>query len=227
MKPVRHITFLSLFFASLYSFAQTSPNWEPEIRVFGQQDSIDGYNQGGIMFIGSSSIKLWKTLAADMAPHPVIQRGFGGSSLPDVIQYAERIIGKHKPCAFVLFVANDITGAANDKSPEKVASLYEDLVRIIRRQHAHTQVYILSITPTGSRWQAWPRIQEANKAIADMTLRQHNVSLIPTEHLFLGADGMPDPALFVADKLHLSPAGYTRWTSVLRPLLHDAIITCD
>jgi lysophospholipase L1-like esterase len=227
MTLVRHITFSWLFFVSFYSFAQSSANWEPDIQVFEQQDSVGGYNQGGIMFIGSSSIKLWKTLAADMAPHSVIQHGFGGSSLPDVIQYAERIIGKHKPCAFVLFVANDIKGAANDKSPDQVASLHEDLVSIIRSQHAHTQVFILAITPTGSRWQAWPRIQSANKAIADMTLRQRNVTLIPTEHLFLGVDGMPDPALFVADKLHLSPAGYTRWTSVLRPLLHDAIITCD
>lgn len=226
MKPVRHITFLWIFFVSFYSFAQSSANWEPDIQAFERQDSVSGFTDGGIMFIGSSSIKLWQTLAADMAPHSVIQRGFGGSSLPDVIRYAGRIIGNHKPCAFVLFVANDITGAENDKSPEQVASLYETLVRITRSQHPHTPVFILAMTPTGSRWQAWPRIQEANNAIAEMALRQHHVVFIPTEHLFLEANGMPDPALFVADKLHLSPAGYTRWISVLKPLMDDVITKC-
>lgn len=206
--------------------AQPFKQWEPEIRAFEIQDSMHGYTEGGILFMGSSSIRLWNSISEDFKPHQIVQRGFGGSSLPDVIYYTDRIIARHQPCAVVLFVANDITGGANDKSPNQVAALYENLISIIRKQFTKTPIFILAITPTGSRWSAWPQIQAANTAIADMVSRKKQVQFVPTEHLFLNSDGLPDSSLFVADKLHLSSGGYAKWTTILKPLLDEAVGDC-
>lgn len=95
--------------------------WETEIVKFEVSDRKETYPNDAILFAGSSSIKLWSTLAEDMSPYPVIQRGFGGSRLSDLAVYAERIFKPHPCRAIVLFVANDISGSDRDKSPDEVA----------------------------------------------------------------------------------------------------------
>ena len=116
---------LLLNFCLTNACAQSPLQWERSITAFEEADKAMGNMDGSILFIGSSSFALWDSLSTDMAPFPVKNRCFGGSNLSDVRHYLDRIIGKHRPCAFVLFVANDIPDNATipDTPPAEVALL--------------------------------------------------------------------------------------------------------
>jgi len=97
----------------LKQYSKDSYAWAaPEIENFVAQDSTEDYPENSLLFVGSSSIRLWNTLAEDMAPYPVIQRGYGGAHLRDAIFYTDKLLGKHQPTMIIGFIANDIKGVA-------------------------------------------------------------------------------------------------------------------
>jgi len=202
--------------ATGYSQSSEVLQWEADIRNFEHLDSTETYTDQAILFVGSSSIRLWSTLAEDMAPFEVIQRGYGGAKLSDLVYYAERIIYPHPCRAIVLFVANDIVGNSQDKSPDEVASLVKELLGIIRRRMPEVQVFYISTTPTPSRWQAWPQIRQANRLIGDLCSTEKNTWFIETEQDYLDKNGQPRPELFREDMLHLNADGYRIWTGIIR-----------
>ncbi len=222
----RFIILLVVLYSPCYIFSQNTTQWEQEIMAFEVEDNKLGYPERSILFMGSSSIRLWKSLAEDMAPYTTIKRGFGGSTLPDVIFYADRILAKHTPCAVVLFIANDITGNTTDKSPVEVAEKYAQLIQIIRKRYKEVPVFVVAITPTRSRWKVWPQIRYANEEISTMVKQFLGVTFIPTEKYFLNENGLPQEELFIEDQLHLSTKGYDVWKSVIRPYLDDAMKKC-
>ena len=151
-----------------------------------------------------------------MAPYPVIQRGFGGSRLSDVAVYGDRIVKPHPCRAIVLFVANDITGSEQDKSPEEVAALFKNVLKTIRKSHPDTPVFWIEVTPTSSRWKVWPEIQKSTLLIRKVCDNHKNTYSIRTDFAFLNEDGKPRDELFVTDKLHLNAQGYSVWTNIIR-----------
>ena len=203
------------------ALAQDTDMWETAMLEFERLDRENVYPPNSILFTGSSSIVLWRTLAQDMAPFPVIQRGFGGSKMPDVLKHADRYIKKHQFSAVVVFVANDITGDPNnsDKSLSEVRDLFEQFVQKIRSYNAEAPIFIMALTPTNSRWHVWNNTRAANLLLQGLADENENVIFVPTEDLFLGDDGKPKPELFVSDQLHLAPAGYELWTKRLRSYL--------
>lgn len=205
--------------------AQETDIWEDEMLEFEQMDRDNTYPPNAILFTGSSSIRLWRTLEQDMAPHAVIPRGFGGSRMPDVLKHADRYIKKHAFSAVVVFVANDITGNPNDvdETPTNVSILFEHFIQKIRSYNAEAPIFIMAITPTNNRWHVWHNTQAANKLLQRLADSSENVIFVPTEDLFLGDDGIPKSNLFVSDQLHLSPAGYDLWTQRLRSYMIPVI----
>jgi lysophospholipase L1-like esterase len=198
--------------------------WEKEMLAFEALDRARDYPDDAVLFTGSSSIRLWKTLEADMRPHPVIHRGFGGATMTDVVRLADRYIRPHRFAAVVVFVANDISGKpATDRTPAEVRLLYEAFIRRIRSYDADAPILIVAITPTESRWRAWPVIREANRLIAGLCDGEPGAVFVPTEDLFLGVSGRPIPGLFQDDRLHLSPAGYALWTRRIRSVLDPVL----
>lgn len=198
---------------------QSLDQWEPEMLRFEELDKAHQYDPQSILFTGSSSIRLWNTLENDMGPMPVIQRGFGGSNMEDVLKHADRFIGVHQFSKVVVFVANDITGSENDKSPEEVKQLFKAFVEKMRGYQPEVPVYIIAITPTASRWKVWNQIKEANSKLLLLSKEMEGVVFIPTEDLFLGENGQPIPDLFVSDQLHLSEKGYALWAKRIRSYL--------
>ena len=199
-----------------YSDLPEVKKWEENITRFEQADRVEKYPEDAILFMGSSSIVLWKTLASDMSPFPVIQRGFGGSKLSDLVVYTERIVSPHPCQAIVIFVANDITGNKNDKTPQEVASLFRSVLKTIRKSHPDTPVFWIEVTPTSSRWKVWPQIQEATNLIREICESRKNTWSIRTDFTFLNEQGTPRDELFVADKLHLNAKGYAVWTDIIK-----------
>ncbi len=200
-------------------YAESSQHWEKEITELVSQDQTRVYPDNSILFIGSSSIRLWDHIEKDMAPYPVIQRGFGGSNLRDVLVYEDRIINPHKFRAIVVFVANDIHGGKGDLAPKEVFKLYTELVKSIRKEHKKEPIFWVQITPTESRWHVWDKIQEANTLIENYTEKHKDLYYIETAPAFLGADGKPIPAYFREDKLHQTQKGYDVWAGLIKKAL--------
>ncbi len=197
--------------------------WEKEILKFEQLDKTENYPAESVIFAGSSSIRLWSTLKEDIAPYPVIQRGYGGAKLSDFAVYADRIFDPHECRAIVIFVANDITGSENDKSPEEVLRLYKNVVKTIRKKHKDTPVFWIAITPTSSRWKAWAQIQKANNLIREYSENSKNLYFITTDYAFIGQDGKPKDELFRDDLLHLNDKGYDVWQEIVKKELDKVL----
>jgi hypothetical protein len=190
--------------------------WEPEIQKFENLDKTEHYPDDAVIFAGSSSIRLWSTLSDDMAPYEVIQRGYGGSRLSDFAVYSNRIFSPHKCSALVLFIANDITGGPNDKTPQEVKRLFLYVLKTFRKNHPDAPVLWIGITPTSSRWKAWPQIKIANDLIREECKNQRNTYFIKTDYAFLNEKGEPRDELFRADKLHLNDNGYKIWSGIIK-----------
>lgn len=198
-------------------------SWEKEIQKFETLDESEIYPPSSILFTGSSSIKLWSTLKEDMAPYPVINRGYGGAKLSDFAVYADRIIYPHSCSAIVIFIANDIVGNEQDKSPEEVGRLFTYVLKTIRKKLPDTPVFWVSISPTSSRWIAWPQIKEANNITREICGKHKNTYFIATEQFFLNEEGTPKDELFRPDMLHLNAEGYKVWTQIIKKEIDDVL----
>lgn len=196
-------------------------SWEKDIREFEKRDSLETHSPNAILFTGSSSIRLWSNISTDMAPYEVIHRGYGGAKLSDYAYYAKRIIYPHKFKAMVLFVANDITGSQQDKTPEQVVRLCQYIVTTVHNKYPSAPVFWIEITPTPSRWKVWPKINEANKRIKELSKKIPNFYVIETTASYLDANGLPRKELFREDHLHLNQEGYKLWTDIITKALNQ------
>lgn len=219
------ILFACWSFFTFALIAQNADQWEGAMKNFEALDRANSYPKDALFFTGSSSIRLWKTLEEDMSPYSIIQRGFGGSKMPDLLKYADRYIKKHEFAAMVVFVANDISGAedGSDRTPQELVGLFEEFILRVKGYHAEAPIFLMAITPTNSRWKVWDQTRAVNLGLAKLADTYDGVIFVPTEDLFLGADGRPMAHLFVADQLHLAPAGYALWTERLRSYLDPVL----
>ena len=193
--------------------------WEDAIQAFEQEDRTTPPAKDALLFIGSSSILLWESLKDDMAPMPVIQRGFGGSKLGDAIYYADRIVMPYKPRAIVMFSgSNDIAGES-PKSAKAVFGLYNAFVKQVHSELPNTPIYFIAISPTGARWEHREIVTETNRLIEAHTQSDANLHFIDTASALIDENGQSREDLFLGDKLHLNPKGYAVWTSIIRPAL--------
>jgi len=158
-----------------------------------------------------------------MAPYPAIQRGYGGAKLTDLLVYAKRIVYPHQFRALVVYVANDITGGKDDKTPREVLGMFKTLEKIVRKKYKSQPIYFVAFTPTKSRWQAWPQIREANALLNAYCRTRKNLNFIETEQKYLGSDGQPIDEYFIADKLHQSQKGYDVWASIIKQKLNETL----
>ncbi len=193
--------------------------WDWAIDKFKTEDRIKPPPPSVIVFTGSSSITLWKTLERDMAPLPVLNRGFGGSRIHQVAHYADRIVIPYRPRAVVLFAGtNDIAGS----KPKTAKQVFDGYLAFVDRVHAalpETPIYYISITPTPSRWKYWPIVCEANRLIQAHTVTDRRLHFIDLTPVILGPNGKPNRELFRIDRLHPNAKGYASWTATIKPIL--------
>jgi lysophospholipase L1-like esterase len=209
-----------IFIRSMISAMANKPEaWEWAIARFEAEDRIHPPKTRGIVFTGSSSITFWDTLEKDMAPLPVINRGFGGSKIKDVVHYVGRIVIPYQPRIVLLFAGtNDISGS----KPATAQEVYEGYLAFVQAVHAalpQVPVYYISITPTPLRWELWPIADEANQMIQTYTESDPCLHFIDMTEQFLTGEGIPERSLYRFDRLHPNQKGYARWTAVIKPIL--------
>jgi len=207
---------LLLLLFSLGLFAQEHA-FESEIRAFEQADKTIPPPRNPIVFTGSSSIRLWENLGNYFPNKPVLQRGFGGSQLSDVIHYADRVIVPYKPKQVVLYAGeNDVAaGKTGQEVYERLVTLFEH----VRRKLPNTTFTFISIKPSPSRRKYFSEMDNANRLIQAYLAKQRNTQFVDIRPVMLLKNGQPVPELFRSDSLHMLPAGYERWQKVLKPYL--------
>jgi lysophospholipase L1-like esterase len=197
--------------------------WEADIVALETATRGQCPRETCVVFVGSSSIRFWDTLAADMSPMRVIQHGFGGAKLNDIVYYAPRLVNDYRPRAVVVFAGtNDIDPRAR-KDPAVLLERYQAFVRVVDEAMADLPIYYIGITPSPMRWSVWPVALEANRLIKEWSGTRNNLHFIDTSEVLLDEDGKPDDENYVIDGLHLSDKGYGRWTAVIRPRLLEEI----
>ncbi len=221
------ITLLSAFLVTSCSvtkkYVQEASKWEKNILKFEELDKNEHYPKDAIIFTGSSSITIWSTIKEDMAPYPVIHRGFGGSKFSDLACYIDRIVYPHSFRALVIYAGNDITGGKADKTPEELAHLFKYIVKEVRKKNPDQPIFVIEISPTKSRWAAWPKIKEANSLLAKSCEKLHKVYFIPTSSYYLNEKGEPKTELFRPDMLHQNREGYIVWTKIIKAKLDEVL----
>lgn len=193
--------------------------WAFQISGYERADRANPPKQGVIVFTGSSSIRFWHTLADDMQPLDVINRGFGGSTIAQVDYYASRIVLPYRPRAVVLYAGDNDLSWPWSKSPETVFGDFKRFVEIIHSALPDTWIYYVSIKPTTLRAAGWPKMRETNRMIADFCRTQDRVQFIDVSAGMLDSNGKPRPELFRWGGLHMNARGYAIWTSIIRPVL--------
>jgi len=193
-----------------------SGKWEKDIAAFAASDQTNPPPANCIVFVGSSSIRRWTTLASDFPALPVINRGFGGSQLADCVNFAERIITRYHPREVVVYAGgNDINAG---KQPEVVFGDFVALVAKIRAGSPKAHICSISIAPTPRRWEQVDKVKHLNRLIESYCQR-HGLDFINVFPLMLRPDGKPKPDIFIADRLHLNATGYAIWKKAVRPHL--------
>jgi hypothetical protein len=186
--------------------AKSLKRWKSDFAKFDELNRKEKHPDDSILFIGSSSIRLWADIATDMAPYHPIQRGFGGSRWSDHAVFADQLITPHKFRALVCFVANDITGKKNnnDKSPQEIVALFSHVWAKARVHQPDASIFYIAVTPTESRLGVWLKTKKANSAIRAFCESKKNTYFIGTESIFFDQKGKPRSEYFREDKLHSS-----------------------
>lgn len=190
-----------------------------ELRVRAQSEE----KECDVLFFGSSSIRLWKTLAEDMAPLKVVNRGYGGAMMRDVHYNYHTVLEDYRPRAFVFYCDNDLAGFERDLHPTELFDLYRLLVERLQQDYKDTPIFILSIKFNNNRAAKRQQHRLFNEMMADYAAHTEGVSFVDVNTPLLKSDGSVDDSLFEADKLHVNREGYRIWTSVLKPMLIEAL----
>ena len=192
-----------------------------EINAFAKADSASPPPGGAVLFVGSSSIRFWDALAADFPGLTVINRGFGGSRMDDLLRYADRIVFPYRPKAIVVYEGdNDV---ADNRSPARIAGDLAEFLSRVRTRLPGTRVIYLSIKPSPSRWSMVDRMREANALIERVVENDTAARYVDVFTPMLGANGRPRPELFRDDSLHMTRAGYELWRGIVDPVVRAAV----
>lgn len=210
------IIFLVLVSVGLFAKAQPFAN---EIAAFKKQDSLSFPGTGKILFVGSSSFTLWKDVQQYFPEYPIINRGFGGSSLTDLIRYAPDVIFPYEPKQIVIYCGeNDFAGDTN-LYPSQVAQRFFDLFNLIRSRYKKVPIAYISMKPSPSRQHLMARFNVANVMIKNFLKKKRRTAYIDVYKAMLKENGLPKDEIFLADKLHMNAEGYKIWKKIIEPYL--------
>ena len=194
--------------------------WRATFDAFTAADKLHAPRTGGVLFVGSSSIRLWNDLEREFETAAVIKRGFGGSRMADCARYVDQLVLPYKPRLVIVYAGdNDL---AEGRSPQQVLQSFTEFVERVRRALPETRIAYLSIKPSPLRAELMPSMIQTNALISAYAARTPNLDYIDVYSKMLDAQGQPRADLFLADSLHLNAAGYAIWKAVISEHLGGA-----
>jgi len=216
---IKEFLFLAILFITFGTVAQDYQNeWNDEINAF---DELNGDSplQGGVLFTGSSSIRLWKDPAKDFNNPNILNRGFGGSQLVDLVENFDRVILQYHPAQIVIYSGDNDVQAG--KSAEIVYGDFCTLYGMIKAELPDTRVYYIAIKPSLNRWSKVLEMKKANTMINEFLNTRSNAFFVDIFSPMIGLEGKPQKKWFIEDGLHMTDEGYELWTKILGPFINE------
>jgi lysophospholipase L1-like esterase len=208
-------------FASAQNNYQRSHLWEKEITAFALADKKDFPKKGKVLFVGSSSIRGWRTLQKDFPSIYTINRGFGGSHLEDVNFYAPQIVFPYKPDLIVLYAGeNDIVAG---KSIETVFNDFKVFASLVRKKLPKSRLIVVSLKPSPARREFAPKFKELNSLLKTETEKDEHLLFVDVWTPMSDGKGEPKEDIFLGDKLHMNAKGYEIWRETLFPKIKSGL----
>ena len=214
---MKFMYYFLILFITFSSFAQDYSNqWKEELNAF---DILNGDSpkQGGILFTGSSSIRFWKDPAKDFNDPTILNRGFGGSQIIDLIENFDQVILKYHPKKIVIYSGDNDVQAG--KSAEIVYGDFCTLYGMIKAKLPNTEIYYIAIKPSLNRWGKVMEMKKANAMINEFLNAKPNAAFVDIFSPMIGLEGKPSKKWFVEDGLHMTDEGYQLWTKILAPYI--------
>jgi lysophospholipase L1-like esterase len=211
------LLWLGVFLWQLDRALHPKTDWTESMQAYSQMDATNPPPSRAVLFVGSSSIRLWESIRRDFPNYRVFRRGLNGARLEDTLRMADGLILTYNPKMVVIYGGdNDL---AEGDSPARVLHAYQRLVRRIQRELGDVRIGILSIKPSPSRWHLIRRVRETNQRLRDWCEASSQIDFIDIHSGMLNERGQPRARLYRADGLHLSDLGYARWAECIRPYL--------
>lgn len=208
--------FAAMSFAEDAQVPESIARWKKEMDKFAAADQKNPVQPGGVVFVGSSSIRMWD-LKKSFPELDAVNRGFGGSRLEDSVYYADEIVLPYKPRTVVVYAGdNDI---AAKYTPEQILEDFQEFETKIHQELPETKILYIAVKPSISRWKMIDQVRGTNKLIAEECAKTENCEFIDIDAPMLGEDGKPREELFKKDGLHMTDAGYVIWAKALEPHL--------
>lgn len=194
--------------------------WDADIAAFAKRDAKTPAPAGALLFVGSSTIRLWD-LPASWPGEKLLNNGFGGSTLPDAIHHFDKLVGAYHPRAVIVYSGDNDMGRG--RSVSQVTEDFKTFAALSQKAHPGVPVLILAIKPSVKRWNLWPEMAKANEAVAAHCAATPGLFFVDVATPMIGPDGAkPAETWFKADGLHLSPEGYAKWTAIVNAALKKA-----
>jgi lysophospholipase L1-like esterase len=211
--------YLSVFLFSLIVDAQEKPFWN-EIRAFQKQDSIQKPQDGMVLFIGSSSFRLWKDVKEDFKNPNILNRAFGGATLLDVIRYQQDVALKYRPKKIFIYCGENDVASSDKVTPKMVLKRFKTLYRSLRNHFPETPIVFVSLKPAISRWAMKDRMVASNKLISKFMKNKENATFVNIWDAML-ENGAPKKDIYASDNLHMNSKGYAIWIEKMNILVNE------
>ncbi|PWU01312.1 MAG: G-D-S-L family lipolytic protein [Bacteroidetes bacterium] len=223
MKSIKFAKIITLIIGfcafGFLAHSQQKPAFWDDIRSFKKSDSISPVPKHEILFVGSSSFTKWTDVQSYFPSYPIINRGFGGSTLLDVIRYAPDIIYPYDPKQVVIYCGDNDLASSDTISAATVYSRFIELFQMIRKHLPSANIVYVAIKPSPSRVKLMPKAKEANSKIKEFLSKQPKTGFVDVFSLMLDASGKPIEDIFIEDKLHMNAKGYAIWQKAIEPYL--------
>ena len=210
---------LLILFSFFGNLKAQQPRYFKDIQKFKKQDSIAMPPKNAILFIGSSSFTKWTDVQAYFPGYTIINRAFGGSTLPEVIGYADDIIFPYKPKQVVIYCGENDLASSDTVTPTIVLNRFKQLFGIIRNKLGNINITYVSIKPSPSRKKILARDELANDMIRKFLKTKSNTGFVDVYHPMIDKDRVINGAIFTSDSLHMNAKGYVIWQKLIQPYL--------
>lgn len=210
--------YAAYFFLAVFTVKAQAP-FVSEIQQFKKTDSVNFPQKAAILFVGSSSFTKWTDIADYFPGYPLINRGFGGSALPEVIRYANDIIFPYQPKQIIIYCGENDLAEDSTVTGEIVFSRFTQLFNLIRKQLPIVPIVYISMKPSPSREPLWPKMTKGNLAIKNFISKQTHANFIDVWPFMFRADGTINKDIFLSDQLHMNAKGYAIWQKIITPFL--------
>ena len=215
----KKLILLFILLLCFHSYSQNKPYWD-EIKAFKKSDSIQEPKDGMILFIGSSSFRMWKSVKEDFNNETILNRAFGGAKLLDVINYQNEVALKYKPKEIFIYCGENDVASSEKVNGRVVLKRFKILYKSLRKHFPETPIVFVSLKPSPSRWEMKERMMAANALISKYLRSKRNATFVSIWDEML-ENGVPKNDIFLEDNLHMNKEGYAIWVKKMNPLVNE------